>query len=151
MILVWDIIDSKLINIRSLIRKYWWEKTLKLINVWRTFLRHLRVFKIWRNVTYFWKSTTLDTLPYIEGLAKSQGKVGGPWRMMVPIWPPPWTFEAMGGHLSFVKGSTGSYFKGKMGKVQISHGDQSKQLYRFSVFLRTFQFWVKAKWRRPIP
>ena len=44
-ILVWVIIDSKLLNVRSLIRKYWWEKTLKSINVWRTFIRHLRVFE----------------------------------------------------------------------------------------------------------
>lgn len=54
--------------------------------------------------------------PCIEGLAKSQGKVGGPWRMMVPIWPLAWTFETMGGHLSIVKASY-SYFTRKMEKV----------------------------------
>ena len=39
-----DIIDTNLINVRSLIRRYGWEKSLK-INVRRTFIRHLRVAK----------------------------------------------------------------------------------------------------------
>ena len=39
-------IDSNLINIRALIRKYWWEKALKSINVRRTFIRHLRVVRV---------------------------------------------------------------------------------------------------------
>ena len=37
------VLDSNLINMRFLIRKYWWEKSLKLINVRRMFIRHLRV------------------------------------------------------------------------------------------------------------
>ena len=37
------VLDSNLINVQFLIRKYWWEKTLKLINVRLTFIRHLRV------------------------------------------------------------------------------------------------------------
>ena len=34
-------IDSNLINARSLVRRYWWKKTLKTNK--RTFIRHLRV------------------------------------------------------------------------------------------------------------
>ena len=43
---VWDIIASNLINVRSLIRRYWWEKPLKLINVRRTFIGHPRVIRM---------------------------------------------------------------------------------------------------------
>ena len=51
--------DSNLINVQSLTRRYWWEKSLKLINVWRTFTRHLRVAKIFTNQceTKFWGRT----------------------------------------------------------------------------------------------
>ena len=89
----------------------------------------------WRGL-FLWAAWLRGWQGYVGrsvALFHPQRKAGGPWRMMVPIWPPPWTFEAMGGHLSFVKGSTGSYFKGKMEKVKISQGnDSSKQLYCFS-------------------
>ena len=117
---------------------------------------------LWIGLPWLW--------PCIEGLAKSQGKVGGPWRMMVPIWPLAWTFETMGGHLSIVKASY-SYFTRKMEKVgRIPLGvtpprrrffDDSNLLldqpvtvtfflfvltYATSFMWRKWTFWIKSRW-----
>ena len=76
---VWDIIASNLVNVRSLIRRYWWEKSLKLINVRRTFIRHLRVGKETCLQTSFIRSEVGRLAAWIKVIAFSACK----WRQLL--------------------------------------------------------------------